>query len=102
MPLRQRLGLISAAAVGVAIVLASIVCYLVVRGQLLGQVDSALQQQAEMVQNDPRACGGGGLPSQPASAGGGAPIWQVVNSDGTVLCNQGGVPLPFSASVQSI
>jgi two-component system sensor histidine kinase MprB len=101
MPLRQRVGLVSAIAVGIAIVLAAIVCYLVVRSQLLGQVDSALQQQAALVSNDPRACNGG-LPGPPASAGGGAPIWQVVNSDGAVLCNQGQVPLPFTNPVQSI
>jgi two-component system sensor histidine kinase MprB len=102
MPLRQRLGLISAAAVGVAILIAAAVCYLVVRGQLLGQVDSALQQQAAMVQADPHACGGSNLPSLPASAGGGAPIWQVVNSGGGVVCNQGQVPLPFTSPVRSI
>jgi two-component system sensor histidine kinase MprB len=102
MPLRQRVGLSSAVAVGIAILIAAIVCYLVVRSQLLGQVDSALQQQAALVQNDPRACSGGGLPSLPASAGGGAPIWQVVNSDGAILCSQGHVPLPFTQSVQSI
>jgi two-component system sensor histidine kinase MprB len=78
------------------------VCYLVVRSQLLGQVDSALQQQAALVSGDPRACSGGGLPSLPASAGGGAPIWQVVNSDGAVVCSQGHVPLPVTGQVQSI
>src|SRR4051812_14281033 len=102
MPLRQRLGLISAVAVGIAILIAAVVCYLVVRSQLLGQVDSALQQQATMVQGDPRACSGAGLPSLPASAGGGAPIWQVVNSEGNVVCSQGQVPLPFNSPVQSI
>jgi two-component system sensor histidine kinase MprB len=102
MPLRQRLGLISAVAVGIAIVIAAAVCYLVVRSQLLGQVDSALQQQAAMVQNDPRACDGSGLPSLPASAGGGAPIWQVVNSAGNVLCSQGRFPLPFTPGVQAV
>jgi two-component system sensor histidine kinase MprB len=101
MPLRQRLGLISALAVGIAIVLAATVCYLVVRGQLLGQVDSALQNQAAMVQGDPRACSGG-LPEPPPSAGGGAPIWQVVDTDGNVLCSQGQTPLPFGGGVQTI
>jgi len=101
MPLRQRLTLISAAAVGLAILLAAMVCYLVVRSQLLGQVDSALQQQAALVQQDPRACTGG-LPSPAASAGGGAPIWQVVRSDGSVVCSQGQVPLPFDSHDQSI
>ncbi len=49
MPLRRRLALMSAAAVGLAVVLAAIVCYWVVRNQLLGQVDSQLQDQAQLV-----------------------------------------------------
>jgi two-component system sensor histidine kinase MprB len=102
MPLRQRLGLISALAVGIAIVIAAAVCYLVVRGQLLGQVDSELQQQATMVYGHPRTCGGQGVPGLPASAGGGAPIWQVVGADGTVVCSQGQVPLPITGAVQAI
>jgi two-component system sensor histidine kinase MprB len=101
MPLRQRVGLASAVAVGIAILIAAIVCYLVVRSQLLGQVDSALQQQAGLVQNDPRACQRG-LPAMPASSGGGAPIWQIVSADGDVLCSQGQVPLPIDSQVQSV
>jgi two-component system, OmpR family, sensor histidine kinase MprB len=95
MPLRRRLGLVSAAAVGLAIVLAAIVCYMVVRGQLLGQVDSQLQQQAGLV-NQLRC---GSLPSLPASAGGGAPIWQVASSDGAVTCGSG---LPVDARVRAV
>jgi two-component system, OmpR family, sensor histidine kinase MprB len=106
MPLRQRLGLISAAAVGVAIVIAAAVCYLVVRSQLLGQIDSALQQQATMVSQDPHACGSNNnIPSLPASSGGGAPIWQVVDAQGGVVCNAGNmgqIPLPFTPPVQLI
>jgi two-component system, OmpR family, sensor histidine kinase MprB len=98
MPLRRRLGLVSAAAVGLAILLATIVCYMVVRGQLLGQVDSQLQQQAGLV-TQLRSCNGGALPSLPASAGGGAPIWQVASSDGQVTCGSG---LPIDAHVRAV
>ena len=73
MPLRRRLALVAATAVGIAIVIAALVCYLVVRSQLRGQVDNELQQQAEIVQQDPRACAGG-IPGLPASSGGGAPL----------------------------
>ena len=51
MPLRKRLGIVAGAAVAVAVVIAAIVCYTVVRGQLLGQVDSSLRAQAVAVQS---------------------------------------------------
>ena len=50
MSLRRRLALVVRGAVGVAVVLASCVCYLVVRNQLRGQVDSELRAQAAAVQ----------------------------------------------------
>ncbi|HUA44252.1 MAG TPA: HAMP domain-containing sensor histidine kinase [Solirubrobacteraceae bacterium] len=102
MPLRKRLAWVSASAVALAVVIAAIVCYVVVRNQLLGQVDSELQQQAGLVSQDPRACNGGGLPSPPASAGGGAPIWQVVNSSGGWVCGQGNVSLPVDSGVLTV
>ena len=98
MPLRRRLALMSAAAVGLAILLAAIVCYWVVRGQLLGQVDSQLQEQAGLV-NQLHCNNGGYLPTPPASAGGGAPIWQVAGSNGTIMCGSG---LPSDSRVQSV
>jgi two-component system sensor histidine kinase MprB len=86
----------SAAAVGLAIVLAAIVCYLVVQDQLLGQVDSQLQEQAGLV-SQLRGCGA--VPTPPASAGGGAPIWQVASSNGQIMCGSG---LPFDPRVQAV
>jgi two-component system sensor histidine kinase MprB len=97
MPLRRRLALMSAAAVGLAVVIAAAVCYMVVRGQLLGQVDSQLQQQAGLISQ--LRCDSS-PPSPPASAGGGAPIWQVVTSSGQVLC--GNVRLPTDSHVQAL
>jgi two-component system sensor histidine kinase MprB len=92
---------VAAAAVGVAVLIAAIVCYLVVRSQLFGQVDSQLQQQAGLV-SQLHSCSTS-LPSPPASAGGGAPIWQVVSGDGTLVCNsQDGVSLPFDRRVQAV
>jgi two-component system, OmpR family, sensor histidine kinase MprB len=44
--LRRRLIALSAAAVAVSIVLASVVAYLVVRGELRAQVDASLREQA--------------------------------------------------------
>ena len=64
MPLRQRLSLVAAAAVALAIVVAAVVCYMVVRSQLLGQIDSALQQQAGLV-SQLRTCSENSLATPP-------------------------------------
>jgi two-component system sensor histidine kinase MprB len=101
-PLRRRVGLAAAVAVGIAIVLASVVAYLVVRAQLVGQVDSALQAQASAIERDPIGSLSETLPVIPPSAGGPAPYVQAVRADGTVLPRQGGVALPVNASVISI
>jgi two-component system sensor histidine kinase MprB len=87
----------AAVAVGIAIVLASVVAYLVVRGQLVGQVDAALSAQAAAIQRDPIGSLDQALPAIPPSAGGPAPYVQAVRADGTVLPRQGGVPLPVNA-----
>lgn len=105
MPLRRRLALVSASAVALAVVLAAIVCYVVVRDQLLGQVDSSLQQQASLAQHDPQAFSGENAapPSPAASAGGGAPIWQVVTADGSVpLSSQSNVSLPIDSRTEAV
>ncbi|MBV9716711.1 MAG: HAMP domain-containing histidine kinase [Solirubrobacterales bacterium] len=90
----------SAAAVGLAVVLAAVVCYWVVRDQLLGQVDSQLHDQAGLALASQLRCdNGGSLPTLPAQAGGGAPIWQVANSAGEIMCGSG---LPFDSRVQAV
>jgi two-component system sensor histidine kinase MprB len=100
MPLRRRLALVAAATVAVAVVLAACVCYFVVRGQLRGQVDSALRAQAFAVQH------GEGLqqpfPGIPASAGGPAPYAQVVLADGTSFTRQGDIALPVKPRVRAV
>ncbi len=50
MSLRQRITLVGAAAVAVAVVLACAAAYVAVRGELLGQVDDELRQQAATMQ----------------------------------------------------
>ncbi len=101
MPLRRRLAIACASAVALAILLASLIVYVVVREQLLGQVDNELHSQAALVpqlrcNQDQEG------PQLPASTGGGAPIWQVVNADGQILCSDGSVSLPFDNHVQSV
>jgi two-component system sensor histidine kinase MprB len=94
-PLRQRLSLVAATAVAVAIVLAVTVCYVVVRNQLFGQINSQLTEQAGLVSRL-RSCS---EPRPPASSGGGAPIWQVVDNDGQNVCGGG---LPVDGRVEAV
>ncbi len=88
------------AAVGIAVVLAAIVSYFVVREQLRGQVDSALRAQAVAVER------GFGLerplPGISASAGGPAPYAQVVLADGTTHPIVGDLSLPVNPHVLSV
>jgi len=97
-PLRRRLAIACASAVGLAILLAAVVVYVVVRQQLLGQVDNELRAQAGLVSN--LRCSN--IPTPPPSAGGGAPIWQVSTSTGQVLCSDGNLALPVDNRVQQI
>ena len=67
--------MVAGAAVAVAVVIAAVVCYTVVRGQLLGQVEySLVGAQAEAVQIQGQlALRGGDLAGLSANAGGPAP-----------------------------
>ncbi len=102
MPLRRRVGIVAAAAVGIAIVIACVVAYLVVRDQLRGQVDSALRAQATVIQHGDFDSLARPLPGIPPSAGGPAPYVQAVVADGTVLPRQGGVALPVTPPVVGV
>jgi two-component system sensor histidine kinase MprB len=53
MSFRARLTLVAAAAVALAVVLSSVVVYVVVRDQLRGQVDHALEARAVQIQRAP-------------------------------------------------
>src|SRR4051794_4143178 len=53
MSFRTRLTLVAAAAVAFAVVVASLVVFLVVRNQLRGQVDDALQTRAQEIAQGP-------------------------------------------------
>jgi two-component system, OmpR family, sensor histidine kinase MprB len=97
-PLRRRLAIACASAVALAILLAAIVVYVVVRSELLGQVDDELHAQAALLSGALR-CGSNQGPASPP--GGAAPIWQIVTSDGAVACGEGNVPLPFDSVAQS-
>ena len=92
MPLRRRLAWVAASAVAAAVVIAAFVCYMVVRTQLLDQVDSALRTQAVAVQEG-QAQLGQAPPGAPASAGGPAQYYQLVAADGTSFGNLPGLPI---------
>jgi two-component system sensor histidine kinase MprB len=98
-PLRRRLAIACASAVALAILLAAIVVYVVVRSELLGQVDDELHAQAALLSGSQLRCGSNQGPASPP--GGAAPIWQIVTSDGGVACSEGNVPLPFDSVAQS-
>jgi two-component system sensor histidine kinase MprB len=98
--LRKRVSLAAAAAVGIAIALAAMVCYLVVSDQLVGQIDSELRAQAQAVleaQTLAPLRSGAGFPSIPASAGGPVPYWQIVAPNGAVFQSSQNVALPIDA-----
>src|SRR5258707_7201877 len=101
-PLRRRVGLAAAAAVGIAIVLACCVTYFVVRGQLVGQVDSALQAQATVIARGDFGSLDQSLPAIPPSAGGPAPYVQAVAAHRTVIPRQGWVKLPINRQVLAL
>jgi two-component system, OmpR family, sensor histidine kinase MprB len=100
MPLKRRVGLVAGAAVGVAVLIALIVSYLVVRGQLLDQVDGALNAQMAAIQNHQLSLGES-LPGIPPSAGGPAQSFQIIGSDGSALPG-GNIALPINSQAKSV
>jgi len=85
MSFRARLTLVAAAAVALAVVAASVLVYVVVRNQLYGSVDDALQNNMERITHGPSFEVGGG-PPQPGVFGG---YPQIVGSDGRVIRPRG-------------
>jgi two-component system sensor histidine kinase MprB len=102
MPLRKRVSLAAAVAVAVTVTIALVACYLVVRNQLLRQVDSQLRAQAHEIQRGQTHSLAQQLAGLPASAGGPAPYSQYVmpNRSGQVV--QGGITLPDSSLAAAV
>jgi two-component system sensor histidine kinase MprB len=57
MSLRRRVTLMSALVVGATLVLASVVCFLVMRGELRGQIDDSLRDQGDQTARIPPNAG---------------------------------------------
>ncbi|MFZ1997744.1 MAG: HAMP domain-containing sensor histidine kinase [Solirubrobacteraceae bacterium] len=102
MSLRKRVSLIAGASVGAAVLIAVAICYMVVRHQLLSQVDDELNQQAQLVQNIGFHGQDQQLPGLPAKSGGPAQYAQVVAADGHSQIEEGGTPLPISARTRGV
>ncbi len=98
MSLRKRLSLVAASAVALAVVIVAIVCYMVVRSQLLGEVDSELKAQAAAV-TDGQASLGQAPPGASASNGGSAEYYQLVGINGAT---NGDIRLPITQRVQAV
>jgi two-component system, OmpR family, sensor histidine kinase MprB len=94
MALRRRLSIIAAASVGVAILFAVAVCYAVVRGQLLGQVNDSLYAQRTAILNQGLQLGQQ-LPVIGASAGGPAQYEELVLPGGQTHIFSGNINLPI-------
>src|ERR1700729_2876617 len=100
MSLRKRLTIIAAASVAVAVLLALVACYAIVRSQLRGQVDDSLRAQASAIENGQlSSLGHAQVPGIPASAGGPAPYAQIY-SDGEIY--RGNIALPVNARTRQI
>ncbi|HXA53943.1 MAG TPA: HAMP domain-containing sensor histidine kinase [Solirubrobacteraceae bacterium] len=114
MSLRRRVALLAAAAVAVAVVLASALTYLLVAHQLRGQIDSQLHDRSvplirrfkrEAAEQLPPFLGAlranpfGNLQPRPNQVRG---YQQLVSSSGAPLLGSGGVTLPVSAAVRAL
>jgi two-component system, OmpR family, sensor histidine kinase MprB len=100
MSFRARLALVAAAAVALAVVLASVATYLVVRDELRGTVDEALVERAEDISQQPfdRVFFG---PGPPLGGAGGYP--QLVSAEGETLVRRGEtLRLPFDERVLEV
>jgi two-component system sensor histidine kinase MprB len=102
MPLRKRIALSAAAAVGIAVVIAAIVCYLVVKGQLRGQVDDALNAEAAATQSYGLDGLKTNLPVPSPQAGGPIAYAQLIYPNGTTAPLVGGIGLPVTASTRAV
>ncbi len=100
MTLRRRVGMAAGVAVGIAVIFMAAISYVVVRNQLRGQVDRALQAQALAIQQTGHL--DRPFPGLPASAGGPAPYIQIVQAGGTVYGREGNISLPVNPHVLNV
>ena len=85
-----------------AVLIAAMVCYLVVREQLRSQIDTTLVAQAYAIQHGQVMHLGGDLPGLPASAGGPAPYTQAVSATGQIAILGSNLTLPVDAVTRNL
>jgi two-component system sensor histidine kinase MprB len=102
--LRRKISIIAAASVAIAVAIAVLASYFIVRGKVIGQVDSELTAQAQRIEQF--GIGGIGpktaLPGNSANAGAYAPYVQYSNAEGGRRKIQGGLFLPVSSAVKAV
>ncbi len=107
MALRHRLTILAAATVGVTVVLISVVAYVVLRGELRGQVDDSLAAQYQQARENRlllRPMGRGErFPPPPARDGGPSGPVQVFDLDGDVVVEaQGDLVIPIDDADRAV
>ncbi|MGZ4203487.1 MAG: sensor histidine kinase [Thermoleophilaceae bacterium] len=105
--LGTRLSVAAALAVAIAVALASTVSYVAVRAKLRGQVDSALQNRANVLDSlapllAGRFPGGPRLALPGVKFGGAAGTAQLISSDGYAQPFAGQTPLPVGERARSV
>jgi len=94
---RRRLTIAAAGAVAVAVVLASIAAWVVVRRQLRGEVDEQLRQRADVIRHVPFPVVGGVIREPPSILGQRTFFVQIMTPDGDVLRGEHGPDIAFEA-----
>jgi two-component system sensor histidine kinase MprB len=90
LPFRRRLALAAAAAVAVAVLLASVAAYVLVQGQLRGEIDQSLQQRADAITKmsrmvrEERSAPPRRVPPPDVVVGGAVPFVQLLGEKGAV------------------
>jgi two-component system, OmpR family, sensor histidine kinase MprB len=93
LPFRRRLALAAAAAVAIAVLLASVAAYVLVRGQLRGEIDDSLRKRADGVTDVAGLMQRPGfpparrIPPPDFEVGGAVPFVQLLGDEGRVLAH---------------
>src|SRR5436190_18804379 len=105
MALRHRLTILTAATVGITVVLISFAAYVALRSELRGQVDDSLDEQYQLARDTGRLIVRQGLrfPDPSARSGGPAGLVQVITISGDIYIQaQGDLPVPVDGAVRAI
>jgi two-component system, OmpR family, sensor histidine kinase MprB len=102
--LRTRLTVMSAVVVGVILAVGAVLCFVVMRDQLRGQIDDLLREQAALIQrvSARRPAPPAGMPEIPrTSSDSSAPFAQLIRADGSAV-GPAGAELPVTAADREV